>query len=548
MGQDQSAEQGRGSNNASAEEVKICYYELLGVPPQSSDDEIKKAYRKKALELHPDRNYDNVENTTKRFAEVQAAYEVLSDPQERAWYDSHRDAILRNVDLKGEVHYEHNVRVTTAEDIMSMFMSFEGKPDFANSPTGFYSSLHDVFATLAREETLAYEWEGLDGVEYPSFGSSGDNYDATVKAFYATWSAFATRKSFSWKDVFRYNEAPDRRTRRMMEKENKRLRDEGIRDFNEAVRALVAFVKKRDPRIVPNKQSDAERQKSLRDKASAQAARSRAANEAKLKQATLSEWAKISIPTEIMDVNLDHDVEVEPEEQFECVVCQKIFKSEKQWEAHEKSKKHAKAVQHLRRKMQKEDEALRLDTTNKHSEMVMDAIGEVGVDKPEQLSPTSGSPREDGGPSDMPKHEAFSPEQNGRNASSEDITSSEPDDEYAPREELEERMSGPTATAATSLREHPISFTNPDEIAQALDSTTLKDSGDVKKTPKLGKAKEKRAKKAAQKAMTTSDGQLEWKCASCHAGFPSKTRLFTHIKDFGHAASVPKAAAKRGRK
>lgn len=43
---------------------------------------LKKAYKKKALELHPDRNFQNEEKATKLFAEVQAAYEILSDPQE----------------------------------------------------------------------------------------------------------------------------------------------------------------------------------------------------------------------------------------------------------------------------------------------------------------------------------------------------------------------------------------------------------------------------------------------------------------------------------
>lgn len=42
-----------------------------------------------------DKNPDNVEEATAEFRLVQQAYEVLSDPQERAWYDKHREAILR---------------------------------------------------------------------------------------------------------------------------------------------------------------------------------------------------------------------------------------------------------------------------------------------------------------------------------------------------------------------------------------------------------------------------------------------------------------------
>jgi DnaJ family protein A protein 5 len=42
-----------------------------------------------------DKNYDKVEEATRIFALIQHAYEVLSDPHERAWYDGHRDEILR---------------------------------------------------------------------------------------------------------------------------------------------------------------------------------------------------------------------------------------------------------------------------------------------------------------------------------------------------------------------------------------------------------------------------------------------------------------------
>ena len=71
-----------------------CHYEVLGVDLEATDDDLKKAYRKLALKWHPDKNLDNAEVAKKEFQLIQAAYELLSDPQERAWYDKHRDAIL----------------------------------------------------------------------------------------------------------------------------------------------------------------------------------------------------------------------------------------------------------------------------------------------------------------------------------------------------------------------------------------------------------------------------------------------------------------------
>ncbi|KIK10107.1 hypothetical protein K443DRAFT_670736 [Laccaria amethystina LaAM-08-1] len=62
-------------------------YELLGVSPDASEDEVKKAYRKKAKEHHPDKNINDPE-AGQKFQEIGAAYEILSDPQSRAAYDS----------------------------------------------------------------------------------------------------------------------------------------------------------------------------------------------------------------------------------------------------------------------------------------------------------------------------------------------------------------------------------------------------------------------------------------------------------------------------
>lgn len=61
------------------------YYKTLGVSKTATADEIKKAYRKLALQYHPDRN--KTKEADKKFKEVTAAYEVLSDPQKRQTYD-----------------------------------------------------------------------------------------------------------------------------------------------------------------------------------------------------------------------------------------------------------------------------------------------------------------------------------------------------------------------------------------------------------------------------------------------------------------------------
>ena len=73
--------------------AKRDFYEILGVPKNASDEDIKKAYRKLAMKHHPDRNQGDAAQTAEaQFKEAKEAYEMLSDPQKRAAYDQYGHA------------------------------------------------------------------------------------------------------------------------------------------------------------------------------------------------------------------------------------------------------------------------------------------------------------------------------------------------------------------------------------------------------------------------------------------------------------------------
>ncbi|KAH6614791.1 hypothetical protein B0J18DRAFT_469867 [Chaetomium sp. MPI-SDFR-AT-0129] len=497
MGAGQSAP--RGSNSPDVGR-NTCYYELLGVEPDVTDEEIRRAYKKKALELHPDRNFNDTENATRRFAEVQTAYEILSDPQERAWYDSHRDAILNGEnDVAGTAPTDPSgASHTSANAIFALMSRFNSGVPMDDSPKGFFGVLNELFDQLAAEEIAACDWTGLAPTEYPTFGKADDSYNAVAKQFYQAWSGFSTKKSFSWRDKYRLQDAPDRRVRRLMEKENKKFREEGIREFNDSVQSLIAFVKKRDPRYVPNTQSESERQQVLRDSAAAQASRSRAANQEKLAEYVVPDWVQSRDDAEDND-EFSMSEEEEEVEEIQCVVCNKTFKSEKQFEAHEKSKKHNKAVQQLQRQMRKENQNLDLGGASPN------------FPSPSTRAEDSEDSEEGGGsdklPNDNVTHETRLAEKDvvadssghPQTGSSDSLSHSdtEENDEYAPRSAVEARImdGGARDMGGANVGNIPDAV---DSLTPALDGLNL--DGREVETKKMGKAKLKREKKAAQRA------------------------------------------------
>jgi DnaJ homolog subfamily A member 5 len=86
-----------------------------------------------------------------------------------------------------------------------------------------------------------------------------------------------------------------------------------------------------------------------------------------------------------------------------------------------------------------------------------------------------------------------------------------------------------------------------DEGAEKRESMEDGEARPTAKTPKMGKAAQKRAKKAAA-AAASEQPENAYTCATCNSAFPSRTQLFQHIKDHGHAALKPASGGGKAKK
>ncbi|MCK4722591.1 MAG: J domain-containing protein, partial [Dehalococcoidia bacterium] len=150
------------------------YYQILGVPRSATDEEIKKAYRKLAMQYHPDRNPGKEEWANKKFKEINEAYGALGDPQKRKEYDQ-----FGTVGNIGDVFGSSFTRATF-EDLMK---------DFGGAGLGF-GFLDDIFGELFRGGEFSFKIFGS------GFGPTGGTFD--------------TRTGINLDEILRQSQRPQR--------------------------------------------------------------------------------------------------------------------------------------------------------------------------------------------------------------------------------------------------------------------------------------------------------------------------------------------------
>ncbi|KAL1745730.1 hypothetical protein HDZ31DRAFT_35786 [Schizophyllum fasciatum] len=524
----------QGSKTQDREPEAVDYYELLEVDEGATQDEIRKSFRKLALIHHPDKNPDDIEGATKRFAVLQQAYEVLSDEQERAWYDSHKASLFPEPDAetvfedvrRGAPPSKARDRGLTVRHLahyfdMSIWSGFEDESN------GFYATYRNLFARLAAEEAM-FE----PGVAYPSFGTPATPWAAPkssgeqdARSFYTVWMNFVTAKDFAWAEAWNINEAPDRHIRRMMEKDNKKARDYGRREYNETIRSLAKFIRKRDPRYQAHQAAQAARSSAPTPKPGPSTTPARQAEPAAAY--VEQEWQKAAHSDTHADLEWAFAEGEDPEE-WECVACGKSFRSEAAWDSHERSRKHMVQVERLRREMEAEDEELAFEEGELEADDVGAEEGAGDGDAGDVIEP----PRS---PSPSPSVEVRNP-----SASPPPETQVE-DDDPAEATSGSSRKKKQAKPPAPERERVPKSARKRRDVLDFVPGETPPQSDGEENDAHVAAAptkRDQRRAKQAKKAEAEAAGETLVKCNVCNEPFPSKTKLFAHIQSTGHAAAT----------
>ncbi|CAI5442259.1 unnamed protein product [Caenorhabditis angaria] len=456
-----------------------CHYEVLEVQRDADADEIKKKYRKLALKWHPDKNPENIEECTKYFALIQNAYEVLSDERERDFYDRHRESILKGGFEDGEV-----------KESLNLFKYFSAScyKGYDDDKNGFFSVFRKVFNVLASED-----YDELDKFddrieEYPDFGNSESDYDKVVAKFYGFWGTFTTQRSFAWLDKYDIRQADNRWEARQIEAENRKFREVGKQERNDQIRQLVAFVRKRDPRVKAYRELLEKKQEEAKKKQEENRKKQILENQKHYLEDKEAEAERIAHLIEVSMQMAEDDScsEEEGEDLPYCVVCNKSFKTVNAKLNHENSKQHIKQLSELKKHMKEEDSTLFDSKTETPS-----PSAEKGGKAAKKNRRKKGNGIFDYDEEDIIKVETLMTEE-------------------AAEEKIENE----------------------------------ENKGEISEEPEIKKEKKKR--RADKKAKTEEvededdkkDDQFEpktGKCDRCKQVFDSRTKLFAHLKETGHA-------------
>lgn len=489
-------------------------------------------------------------------------------------YDNHRDQILRG--SQSDYH----------DDSLDIFPYFTATcyKGFGDDPEGFYAVYSEVFNKIATED-IEFMDSPSDFEEIPKFGISTSDYETVVGPFYAYWQSYCTKKSYSWLCTHNINEIRDRRILREIEKETKKVAQKARKERNEEVRALVAFVRKRDKRVLEYKKILEEKSAQNRikqqqfrlqqlKKNQQEAEEMRKSNintfntsdhEEQLRQleqayGSDSEYTDESEPDDDFDENENAEAANGFEEDEEdylddlyCVACNKAFKNVLSYENHESSKKHRENLERLKKRMQSEDESHKTNAHEGEDETILSSDDAAAAEEVEKDDPI--------------KHLQQKSSKKSKKAKSRQVlrNESENEDNIVDLEETEIPIAGISigkisdddqgwSDDGKKSKKTKNKKTKTSSVPKAVPATASEPSESI--TVAKTKPISKKGKKFEAKEENTTDSgvDISHTCVTCQSTFDSKNKLFNHLKKTNHGVYIPKenntpaAATSNGRR
>lgn len=310
-----------------AKDRKRTPHQILNVPETATQEEIKKAYRKLALEYHPDTAQARSRNIGPEvFAEINNAYETLS-----------------KMSSKG-VKQQRTRRKQEADIDIHQCIAEAKKIDKIGD--GDYTVINSVFDKITEIE------RSIRGQMYkaPTFGYA----KGTPKAFYDFYGTFSTLRHFNItpENITLYYEQLGRQEKREIDMEVKAKIDARRTEYVARVKELVRILQRKDPRMAPTPKKIMDmhipKVKVKKDGKEITDKQALTEEEKEALQKEYEEEQSKETKQEKTHKNSDKDI-------FVCKPCQKTFKSINQLGNHTKSKKHKEKIDSMVKGMSKQD-------------------------------------------------------------------------------------------------------------------------------------------------------------------------------------------------
>lgn len=504
---------------------------------------------------------------------------MLSDPNERTWYDHHKSQILSGKESNEDEDHETD---NFGFNVWGFFSSscYKG---FTDEADGFYTVYRGLFEKIKFEEEKAKEmardevdeeeevhvWTG----KAPGFGDSKTGWDRVVE-FYDYWeNNFVSCKTFGWADKYNPNEAENRYVKRLIDKENKKERNRAKKHYMDTIKQLVEFAKKRDPRYkdyLAHKKELEEKKVEAKKRAEDERKKQIAEERRIQREEEMKRWDE-EAKERAENLEAQEEAEGEPvhfEDHF-CEVCEKEFKTANQLMNHNQSKAHQKKMKELlaevalskeKEIIEAEEDAALAKAQDKSKKKKKKKKGKKGEDSdgeaPEDTKATKKDEPAQAPPSVVAKQPEPEPvkakedsdEDDSMNlnallkfkknagagkakpaaaAKKEEETKEEPVPKATPEKPVDKPAEVKQAEAAPVEKQA-------DDGAKATGDNESSDEekddekGDASGGKKLNKAKLRKMKKKAR------DEAQKLLCATCKESFETRNKLFDHLKTTNH--------------